>query len=69
VVLELTNLSFPSLEYSEEQEDQLPRDKKFCRCMSFGEATSAITIDGSTAYFFNLFYRNFLEEVLEFFST
>jgi len=67
VVPELTNLSFPSLEYSKDQEDQLPRDKKFCRCMSFGEAASAITMNGSTAYFFKLFYRNFPEEVIEWF--
>jgi hypothetical protein len=29
VIPELTNLSFLSLEYLDEQEDQLPRDKKF----------------------------------------
>jgi hypothetical protein len=28
-------LSFPSLEYSEEQEEQLPRNQKFHCCMSF----------------------------------
>jgi hypothetical protein len=33
--------------------------------MSFGEAAWAITINGSTAYFFNLFYKNFLEAVLD----
>ena len=46
VVPKLTNLSFPSLEYPEEQEDQLLRDQKFHRCMSFGEVASTITING-----------------------
>jgi len=35
-----------------------PKKPKFCQCTSFGEATSAITIDGSTTDFFKLFYRN-----------
>ena len=35
VTPELINLSFPSLEYSEEQEEQLPRNQKFHCCMSF----------------------------------
>jgi hypothetical protein len=52
VPLELINLCFPSLEYSEEQEEQLPRSQKFHRCMSFGEAASAITINGWFAYSF-----------------
>jgi hypothetical protein len=35
--------------------------------MSFGEAASVITINGSTAYFFKLFYTNFPEVVLDWF--
>jgi hypothetical protein len=58
VAPELINLSFPSTEYSEEQEEQLPRSKKFHRCMSFGEAASAISINGSNTDFFKLFYKN-----------
>jgi hypothetical protein len=55
VALELTNLSFPSLEHLEEQEEQ---------CMAFGKAALSITINGSTTYFCKLFNRNFLEVVL-----
>jgi len=65
VARELINLSFPSLEYSEEQEEQLSRSQKFCRCMSFGEAASAITINGSTTDVFKLFYRNSPEAALD----
>jgi hypothetical protein len=67
VALELMNLSFPSLEYLEDQEEQLPRSEKFHRCMSFGEAASVITIDRSTTDFFKLFYRNSPEAALEWF--
>jgi len=35
--------------------------------MSFGEAASAITIDGSIPVFFKLFYTNSLEAALEWF--
>ena len=63
----MINLSFPSLEYSEEQEEQLPRSQKFRRCMSFGEAALAITIDRSTTDFFKLFYSNSLEAALDWF--
>jgi hypothetical protein len=66
VAPELINLSYP-LEYPEEQEDQLPTNQKFCRCMSFGEAASTITIDRSITNFFKLFYRNSLEIALEWF--
>jgi hypothetical protein len=62
---ELINLSFPSLEYSEEQEEQPSKSQKFCRCTSFSKAALAITINGSTTYFFKLFYRNYPEGVLD----
>jgi hypothetical protein len=55
VAPKLINLSFPSLEYSEEQEEHLPRSQKFRRCMSYGEAASAITFDASITNFFKLF--------------
>jgi len=67
VAPELINLSFPSLEYLEEQEEQLPRSQKFHRRMSFGEAALAITIDRSTTNFFKLFYKNSIEAALEWF--
>jgi hypothetical protein len=65
VTAELINLSFASLEYSEEQEENIPKSQKFRRCMSFGEATSTITIDASISDFFKLFYKDFLEATLE----
>jgi len=65
VAPELISLSFPSLEYSEEQE-QLPRSQKFRRCMSFGEAASAITVNESIIDF-KLFYNCFPQAALEWF--
>ena len=67
VTPELINLSFSSLEYPEEQEEHLPKSQKFRRCMSFGEATSVITIDASITDFFKLFYKDFPEATLEWF--
>jgi len=65
VTPELINLSFPSLEYPEEQEEHLPKSQKFCQCMYFGEAALAITIDISITDFFKLFYKNFPEATLK----
>jgi len=65
VTPKLINLSFPSLEYQEEQEEHLLKSQKFHRCMSFGEAASAITIDASITDFFKLFYKDFPEATLE----
>jgi len=59
VTPEVINQSFPSLEYLEEQEEHLPKSQKFHRCMSFGEAASAITIYASITDFFKLFYNDF----------
>jgi hypothetical protein len=67
VTPELINLSFPSLEYPEEYEEHLPRSQKIRRCMSFGEAASAITIYISITDFFKLFRKDFPEATLEWF--
>jgi hypothetical protein len=64
---DLRSLKFPSLTFLEEQEEQLADDNRTHRCMSFGEATSAISINGSINYFFKLFYKGFSGDILEWF--
>jgi hypothetical protein len=64
---DLRSLKFPSLTFLEEQEEQLTDDNRTRRCMSFGEAASAISINGSISYFFKLLYKGFSGEILEWF--
>lgn len=64
---DLRSLRFPSLTYLEEQEEHLTANNKTRRCISFGEAASAISISGSISYFFKLFFKGFPEEILEWF--
>ena len=66
-VNDLRTLSFPSLSYSEAQEEALDEEYKFRRCLSFGEAASAISINWSTGQFFRGFYKGLPDEALTWF--
>jgi hypothetical protein len=65
VVRDLRSLKFPSLNFKEEDEGHLSESNKTRRCMSFGEAASAITITSSVGHFFKLFYKGLPEDILE----
>jgi hypothetical protein len=65
VVRDLRSLKFPSLNFKEE--GHLSESNKTHRCMSFGEATSAITITSSVGHLFKLFYKGLPEDILEWF--
>lgn len=54
----LRDLKFPSSNYAEDHEE------KTCRCISYGEAASAISIELDIGHSFKRFYRGFSEEVL-----
>lgn len=64
---DLRSLKFPSLTYLEEQEEKFSENNKTCRCTSFGEAASAISVNRSASYFFKLFYKGFPKDILEWF--
>ena len=64
---DLQTLKFPSLNYSEAQEGDLDEEDRSHRCLSFGEAALAISINWSTGQFFRFFYKGLLDEVLTWF--
>ena len=57
----LRNLSFPSSNFDEEYRGKEGRTRQ---CMSYGEATSAITIDIDVGHLFKKFYRGFDADIL-----
>lgn len=63
-VLNIRSLTFPALTFLEEDEEQLSPKQKLCRCTSFGEAASAISLEGSIGHFFRCFYKGFPDGVL-----
>lgn len=67
MVQDLRSLRFPSLTYLEEEEEKLADDAKTRRCISFSEVASAISINSPIGYFFKLFYKGFVEDILEWF--
>jgi hypothetical protein len=67
VVRDLRSLKFLSLNFKEEEEGYLSESNKTRRCMSFGEAASAIMITSSVGHLFKLFYKSLLEDILEWF--
>lgn len=60
-------LRFPSLTYSEAQENNLDEEDRYRRCSPFGEAASAISINWSTGQFFRGFYKGLSDEVFTWF--
>ena len=61
VRLDLRNLSFPSSNFDEEYRGKEGRTRQ---CTSYGEATSAITIDIDIGHLFKKFYRGFDADTL-----
>jgi len=58
---DLKSLSFPSSNFDEEYRGEEGRTQ---HCMSYGEATSAITIDFDISHLFKKFYRGFGVDIL-----
>ena len=58
---DLRSLSFPSSNFDEEYRGEKGRTRQ---CMSYGEATSAITIDIDVGHLFKKFYRGFDADIL-----
>ena len=56
----LKKLSFPSSNFDEEYRGE----GRIWQCMSYGEATSAITIDFDIGHLFKKFYRGFDVDIL-----
>lgn len=65
-VRDLKNLNFPSSDYSEDQHKT--QQRKTRRCLSFGEASSAISIPLHIGHFFKGFYNGFSNEVIIWFA-
>ena len=55
---DLRNLSFPSFNFDEEYKGKEGRTRQ---CMSYGEATSAITIDIDVGYLFKKFTEGLMQ--------
>ena len=68
VVVDLRNLSFPSSNYSEDQEKSLDQEQRFRGCSSFGEAASVISIPLDIGEFFKRFYKGFSTDSLTWFT-